>query len=368
MTSVETITDWPSFLRLEPWWNDTVARAAVPHPFLRHEWLRTWWECFGEGCVLNVLIARAGRRIQAIAPFLSESAHMYGVPIRRLRLWHNDQTPRADIILADGADDSYRAIWKHLLDRRAQWDVVQLGQLPAESKTRAGLSGLAAADGFASGVWQSGSSPYVAVSGTWDAYEAGLTPKFRQNIRNRLARVRKFGEPGLELVDRTSGATAIDAACDEAVRLEAAAWKRTAGTAICSDSAVDRLYRLFARRAAARGWLRLLFLRVGGRRIAASYSLCYHGRLFIFKTGYDPEYEKCSPFKLLAYFVLRDAFNAGLTEVDFLGDPEPWKLEWTPTTRPHDWLFIFSGSLRARLLFPLKFRVVPAIRDYCLAG
>jgi CelD/BcsL family acetyltransferase involved in cellulose biosynthesis len=367
MTSVETITDWATFLRLEPSWNDTVARAAVPHPFLRHEWLRTWWECFGEGRRLHVLIVRSGTRIKAIAPFLWETARMYGVPVRRLRLWHNNQTPRADIILADGAGDSYRAIWKALLDRRAEWDVVQLGQLPAESGTRAGLSGLAAADGFANGVWQSGSSPYVPVSGNWDAYKAGLSQKFRQNIRNRLARVRRIGEPALEVVDRTAGSEAIEAACEDAVRLEASAWKRTEGTAICSDRAVDRLYRVYAGRAAAHGWLRLLFLRVSGRRIATAYSLCYQERLYLFKTGYDREYEKCSPFKLLAYFILRDAFNAGLTEVDFLGDPEPWKLEWTSTTRPHDWLFIFSGSLRARLLYPLKFRVVPAIRD-CLAG
>jgi CelD/BcsL family acetyltransferase involved in cellulose biosynthesis len=180
--------------------------------------------------------------------------------------------------------------------------------------------------------------------------------------------VQEIGETTLEVVDRRAGSKEIAAACDDAVRLEAAAWKWAEGTAICSDSAVDRLYRLYAGRAAEHGWLRLLFLQVNGRRIATAYSLCYQGRLFLFKTGYDPEYEKCSPFKLLAYFVLREAFNAGLKEVDFLGDPEPWKLEWTKTTRPHDWLFIFSGSLRGRLLYPLKFWVAPAIRQYCVAG
>ena len=368
MTSVETITDWPAFLRLEASWNDAVARAEISHPFLRHEWLRTWWECFGEGRRLNVFIVRSGTRIHAIAPFMRESAEMYGVPIRRLRLWHNDQTPRADIILVDGADDSYRAIWNAILAQRDQWDVVQLGQLPAESRTLAALADLAAADGLANGVWRSGSSPYVSVNGSWEAYEASLTPKFRQNVRNRLARLRRIGQPTLEIVGRRSGPAAIEAACDDAVRLEAAAWKKSEGTAIASDSSVDQLYRLFAGRAAANGWLRLLFLRVNGCRIAASYSLYYQRRLFLFKTGYDPEYANCSPFKLLSYFVLREAFNARLKEVDFLGDPEPWKLEWTDTTRPHDWLFIFSGSLRARILHRLKFRVVPAIKHYWLAG
>ena len=44
-----------------------------------------------------------------------------------------------------------------------------------------------------------------------------------------------------------------------------------------------------------------------------------------------------------------DAFERGFEEVDFLGDTEPWKLEWTTTTRPHDWLFVFSKSSRGRL-------------------
>jgi hypothetical protein len=63
MTSVETITDWESFLALEAVWNDTVDRARVAHPFLRHEWLRTWWECFGEGRRPHVLIVKSGSRV-----------------------------------------------------------------------------------------------------------------------------------------------------------------------------------------------------------------------------------------------------------------------------------------------------------------
>jgi hypothetical protein len=48
--------------------------------------------------------------------------------------------------------------------------------------------------------------------------------------------------------------------------------------------------------------------------------------------------------------------------VDFLGDEEPWKLEWTNTSRPHDWLHVFSGTVRARLLHSLKFQMVPELQ------
>ena len=121
---------------------------------------------------------------------------MYGVPIRRLRLLHNDHTPRADVIVAGRADHAYHAIWTSLAAHREQWDVLQLGQLPAESPTRDSITALAAADGCTTGVWRSSDSPYLALAGTWDAYEAKLPGKFRQNLRNRLSRLRRLGDAG----------------------------------------------------------------------------------------------------------------------------------------------------------------------------
>jgi len=53
-----------------------------------------------------------------------------------------------------------------------------------------------------------------------------------------------------------------------------------------------------------------------------------------------------------------------LREVDFLGDAEPWKLEWTSTTRPHDWLFVFGNTARARLVHTAKCRMLPTIKRW----
>src|SRR5439155_19856066 len=131
-----------------------------------------------------------------------------------------------------GPEESYRAMWKALSEERERWDVLQLGQLPPESPTCEVLPRLAKADGRPWGVWRCDDSPYLELKSNWDEYLATLTPKFRQNLRNRLTRLRQFGEPKLEIVDKgTAGSADIDAACENAVRLEASGWKRTAGTA-----------------------------------------------------------------------------------------------------------------------------------------
>ena len=358
--AVEIVTEYSRFLDLEAEWNDAVDRAAVPHPFLRHEWIRTWWECFGTGRRLHIIVVRAGDRISAIAPLMTETVRSYGMWIRTVDLIHNDHTPRADFIVADAPEESYRAIWDALMATRDEWDVLQLSRIVRGSEIDTTIARFANESGCATGVWQGDVSPYLALTGTWDQYYGSLPGKFRQNLRNRLSRLTKLGEPRLEVLD---DAAAIEEAREDAVRLEASGWKRESGTAISSDPAVQRFYTLLAERATARGWLRLMFLTVGGQRIATSYGSRYRNRLFLFKTGYDPEYATCSPFKLLTYFAIQDAYATGLTEVDFLGNEEPWKLEWTNTSRPHDWLYVFSGTVRARLLHSVKFQMVPELKN-----
>ena len=360
-TDTAIVTDESVFLGLEAEWNDAVCRAGLTHPFLRHEWIRTWWDCFAAGGRLHIVVVRAGGRITAIAPLMTETVWMYGMPVRRLRLLHNDHTPRAEFIVAEHSEESYLAIWAALRGTTTAWDVLQLGQLPQQTATAQTMRELAVGDGHGIGVWHSGDAPYLALTGTWDQYFAGLTGKFRQNVRNRTSGLTKLGEPVLETLDDSA---AILAGRDDAFRLEASGWKDKAGTSVMADPATHRFYSLLAERASTSGWLRLLFLSVNGQRIAVSYGSCYANRLFLFKTGYDPAFARYSPFKLLTSLAIRGAFADGLSEVDFLGDAEPWKLEWTASTRPHDWLYVFARTGRAELVRRAKFQIVPALKRW----
>jgi CelD/BcsL family acetyltransferase involved in cellulose biosynthesis len=355
----EIVREYAQFVSLESEWNDAVQRAQIPHPFLRHEWVRTWWDSFQGDRQLQIVIVRDDDRIVGIAPLMRENAVVYGLPVRRLALLANDHTPRTDCVIAGDENEVYRAIWSSLASEMDRWDVLQLTQLPDTSQTIRVMSGLASADQLPVGIWKSSDSPYLELADTWESYWASLSAKFRSNVRNRLTRLQPIGEPKLEILSDTAS---ITAACHDVWRLEASGWKDKEGTSIGSDPKVEKFYTLLADRAAEHGWLRLLFLTVGGKRIAVSYSAVYDGRLFLLKTGHDREFHACSPFKLLTYFAAQDAYARGLREIDFLGDTEPWKQEWTSTARGHDWLFIFSTSRRARLLHSIKFQMAPEIK------
>lgn len=357
----EVVSDYAAFVALESEWNDAVQRARIPHPFLRHEWMRTWWDAFGASRELHIVVVRDATGIAGIAPLMRENALVYGLPIRRLALLANDHTPRADFIIAGPYAETCRAIWDRLYEEIEQWDVLQVTQLLHGSPTAAALTQFAAAHRLPIGSWKSSDSPYLELAGNWDSYWTGLPAKFRSNVRNRLTRAKQLGELALEVI--TDNAV-IQSTLSDVWRLEASGWKDREGTSIGSDPAVQNFYTLLAERGADNGWLRLLFLTAGGKRIAVSYSAVYDDRLFLLKTGHDREFHTCSPFKLLTYLAAQDGYARGLREIDFLGDAEPWKQEWTAAARAHDWVYLFSHSRRARLLHSLKFQMAPEIRKW----
>ena len=365
--SVETISTYPSFLGIQADWNRLVSEAGFTHPFLTHEWVRTWWESFGTGSRLQVVTVRRDGMLVGIAPLIERQRRLYGLRVRCLELMSNEHTPRADLILAaERRAEACRAIWLHLSARRSGWDILRLAQLPDDSSNLAEMGCLAGRDGFLTGLWPSSQSPFLAVRGSWERYMKGLDAKYRSNLRNRMRRLEAHGAVSIETVE---GGERLNGAMEEALRLEAAGWKGRAGSAIASCEQTRLFYTTLARRAARSGWLRLQFLVAGDRRIAVHLSLLFGDRQFLLKPGYDPEYSGCSPGSLLCLLALQEAHARGSVEFDFLGEADEWKLQWTRQVRPHSWLFVFSDRLRGRLIHSVKFRVAPLVgRWRCALG
>jgi CelD/BcsL family acetyltransferase involved in cellulose biosynthesis len=357
---VQVVTDPGSFLGLEKAWNELVERAGVPHPFLTHEWMRTFWECFAAGRKLHVVVVRDGPRPIAIAPLMFGKAQLLGRQVRQLESIANVHSPRFEFVLLPAhAEAACRAIWRYITTQRSSWDVLLLKQLPRGAATLAHLRALAEADGFLSGEWPAGESPYIPLRGSWDAYEEALSAKYRSNLRNRTKRLQKLGPVEHEVVTADAD---LAATLEEGLRIEAAAWKQSAGTAILSRADSHLFYARLAQRAARRGCLRLCFLRSNRRRIAFGYNLVFANRLFVLKNGYDPEFAAYSPYRQLSRLELISAFELRLAEYDLLGVRDDWKTDWTAEARPQSWLYVFANGAFGRLAHAVKFRMVPALQ------
>lgn len=356
---VEVIYDYDALLGLRTVWDKLVEQAGVGHPFLSHEWVCTWWRCFGAGKALRILIVKAGAETVAAVPLMLSRARIYGLNVRRLEFLHNDHTPRFDFILTHSPEQACRAVWDHLRAQDDRWDLLELRQVSAGSPALEYTAQCARADRHLVGLRQGEESPYVSFVGGWENYTGQLSHNHRTKIRKGLNRLMRQGRVRMEIV---SAEEDVGAALDDGLRIEAAAWKEGAGTAMRSQSDVQRFYKMFAERAAHLGTLRLIFLTVDRARIAFAYALCYRNKLYVLKAGYDPAYARYSPYNLLCYLVFQDGFESGLDEYEFLGGNEAWKLDWTRQTRRHYSLFVFPPGLRTRFLYSAKCRMIPLLQ------
>lgn len=356
---VEVISDHRDLVALQPEWDRLVEQVDIGHPFLDYQWIRTWWECFGAGRQLHILLVRDGAQIRAIAPLMLCTVRMYGLSVRCLASVCNPHTPRFGVIAAAGAEGIYRCLWSYLRNIEKEWDILELAHLPHGSDTLNWLSRLGGEDGYPIGLWRGEKAPWLAFEGTWESYFQGLKTNHRTKMRRNYRRLTRLGPLRLEVV---SGGGRLDEALDEGIRIEAAAWKGRHGTAIRCDPVVEQFYRLLGKRTADDGTLRLVFLTLDGERIAFAYALFSRDTYYVLKTGYEPSYARYSPYNILCYLLLQEGFAKGLREFEFLGRDEPWKMQWAQDVHPHVWLFIFARNLRARFLHRVKFRWVPRLR------
>src|SRR5688572_10543152 len=82
---IEVITEYSKFLSLGTVWNKLLDRSGIDHPFLTHEWISVWWECFADAAATPyILTVVSGSDIIAIAPLMLSRARLYGCPVRRL--------------------------------------------------------------------------------------------------------------------------------------------------------------------------------------------------------------------------------------------------------------------------------------------
>ncbi|MBI4458513.1 MAG: GNAT family N-acetyltransferase [Acidobacteria bacterium] len=356
----EIISDPEAFAGLEREWNRVLEQTGIDYPFLTHQWVFTWWECYGAAeNKLHIILVREGDEIIAIAPLMLTRRKFYGVPLRCLEFIANVHTPRFDFIATRREAEVYRVLWSSLMRQRKHWDVMLLRQVPENSRTLATIPQLAEKENLRWGRWRSADSPYLPIQDDWDNYFRKLHSKHRANIRRRLKRLMEFGPVEME---RVVSESELENALQDGFRLEGAAWKAQNGTSISAQAESLLFYTKLAERFASQRWLHLCFLTLAGRRIAFHYSVVYKHKVYLLKPGYDPEYASCSPVNLLCSSSLQEAFGQGLSEFDFLGIDDEWKLQWTRKTRTHDWIFVFSKAPLAYLVYLVKFRLLPTLQ------
>jgi CelD/BcsL family acetyltransferase involved in cellulose biosynthesis len=339
-------------------WRDLAERAHAS-PFLYPGWFQAWWPAFGSG-KFQAVTARRGAMLVGLVPMQLRRG-VWGAPT-------NAHTPGFDLLAVD--EEILQALAEAVFSRGAR--VVAIGPLDARGAAIQMLGDAARASGYHSVVRPAGRAPYLRLVGGLGPHERSLSRNLRHDVQRRMRRLCEAGTVSVQVSD---GSEDLHQLLEEGLRVEQRGWKGKRGTAIASDPRTKQFYTALAGWAASAGWLRLAFLRLDGRPIAFQLDLEVRPAYYSLKIGYDPEYERFSPGKLLAYTMLSRAVAAGSSTYELLGTDEPWKDRWTDDGHERLALRAFSSSPAGRLALsafvygrplvrrlPLAVRIATAVR------
>lgn len=322
-------------LRDTPDWDATVAewdalreRVAPGRIFLSHAWLRTWWTHFGDGRDLAVCVTREGGRLVGGVALMRSIRRRRGVALRVWELVGTGLSDRLGILAEGDGSDFCEALVERLLDDLGPWDALDLRDLPQDDPSSQALASALEKRGIAQRLARSIPCPRFRVSGAWsDFYTAKISAKVRSNNRNKARRLAKEGAVEFRMATAPGEVVpAMDAIFALGEREKDRSKERLRPFDLPGGRA---FFRDVGEALARRGALLLALLYVGERPVAYRVSFRSEGVHADYYPGFDPEFVRLSPGRLLLVHVLEDCFDSGVDEVDFLRGFEDWKGDWT---------------------------------------
>ena len=312
MAASPTLIPITSFEQVRRQWQELLGRAAVNNLYLTPAWQELWWDDFQDGRALaGFYLADAAGRADAIAS-LSASGNDYSL------LGSSDTFDYNDFIVAAGAETTFYPALLDELDHNGG-QRLELFSIGEDSPTLSILPGLAQERGFAVAVAPEDVAPRLALAATWDEYLAGLTKKDRHELRRKLRRLESHPNWRWYCVsDPATAAARMDDFVDLMRRSDAA-------KAEFLTPQREAFFRKMAAATAGQDILRLFFMELDDRPVAASLCLDYDGVRMLYNSGHDPEYRYYSVGLLLHSLCLRDALERGYRYFDFLRGNEPYK-------------------------------------------
>lgn len=325
-------------------WADLADRADAP-PWLRPDWIASWWHAFGRG-KLHVLASRRNGTLDGILPVYRHLGHVSATA--------NTETPGFGMIA--GSNEAIPELQQQLFALRGHR--ITLFPMHDHEIDRDLWPEAAQRAGYTIVQRLLRRSPYIDLDQGWEDYEARLGRKFRAEVRRRMRRLEE--EAPVEFSE--DHGEDLEAGLEEIFRLEQKSWKGKRKTAIASRKDATVFYRSIAAAERERGTLRIERLHLGGRMIAFDLSLEERGRHYLLKTSFDDDLAPFAPGTLLRHHVLKQCFERGLSRYELLGRAEPWKLRWTSDAYELRLFRAFSPTVAGKAAGNAEQRLRPMIQ------
>lgn len=335
---IKVITRLEEMRTISKQWRELAMRFESP--LLQYEWFAACAATLLRSDQLRIVVNHCGEAIKGVAPLvLTRNAGHEQLEILGARALNE---PTGFIYESDESlqelTAAILALRKPLLLGRFRRDSPEINLLSRQHTGKYFLRNDAG-------------SPFINLRATWDEFLAGMSSDNRNHLRRKRKLLERKGKVSFGIL--SPELSRIEHSLEEIIRIEAAGWKGKHLTAMAFDRRLRCFFETYAREAGRQGLLRLSFLRIDRKAIAAQIAILHANRLWLLKVAYDEEWAKCSPGVLLTNETIRYACEQGLEGFEFLGHDEQWIHRWTRHTRPCVTFRSYPLSLTAMAAFVL---------------
>ncbi len=337
---LEILRTLPELETIADEWNQLLENSANNVPFLRYEYLTTWWRTLGGGEWQNgdlyVVTARHEKgELLGIAPlFLTEN--LIGQQALML-LGSIEISDYLDLIVSkDGLPSFVDALLEHLTGSDAPaWEVLDWYNILDDSPTLPTLEAGARKLGLHYSLEKLQPAPRIALASDWEEYLMGIQGKQRREIRRKLRRAEGFYVPVNWYI--VEDENILDDEINAFLDLMA---YDTEKEAFLSEVMRSQM-RASVHTAFRQGWLQLAFLTVGDEKAAAYLNFDYDNQIWVYNSGINFKFNDLSPGWVLLAYLIELSIENGRQHFDMMRGDEIYKYRFGGSDR-----FVMRAQIR----------------------
>jgi CelD/BcsL family acetyltransferase involved in cellulose biosynthesis len=272
-------------------------------------WLKVWWQAFGQGAQTYLFDVRENNEVTGIAPLMVKEG-------KAAFIGSADVCDYMDFVIAPG---KALAFFTAVLDKLKKDGIkeLHLDSLRHDSTVMTCLVDLAKDKGYEVTLTQENVSLDLDLPSTWEEYLRTLTPKQRRETGRRFRRLEEEGEINYRSVeDAEPKVLEIFFKLMRVSREDKAAFM---------TARMESFFRSLAETMAEAKLLRFGILEISGKPVAAVMCFDYNDKVYLYNSGYDPEYGYLSVGLLSKLLSIKDSIERGRKCYDFLKGPEEYK-------------------------------------------
>jgi CelD/BcsL family acetyltransferase involved in cellulose biosynthesis len=353
MLLIEEIGDTVGLKSLANRWNNILAQSESDSVFLTWEWVINWWQVYGGGKELRVLVLRDQHEdIVAIAPFYIRKRKILGaLSINEMRFLGTgeDVSPDyLDVIIKRGFENEVINLLIKYLAVKNGWDVANLTDIVSTSSTIRAIQNMGGKNGLIVKTRERAICPYIELLGDWEEYIGGLSRNMRYNVKRRMQNLEKDFKTRYFIWQDIGG---LEYAMERLSFLHNKRWEQKGGKHGFSSKEYNAFHQAVAREFAMKGWLQLSCLELDGEIAGILYDYRYGNKIYYYQGGFDPSLYKYSLGLVLRAYVIQKAIENGIKEIDLLKGAYEHKYMWTEHERHTINLMIGKNTFGSKAFF-----------------